>query len=77
MKHNNDLRTFGDRLTAAMKAKGLNQLELARRAGYSPAAISRWCHDEADPRLLALVVLCETLDVSADWLVLGRGGAKV
>lgn len=60
---------FGERLTALRKARGLTQVELARRIGSSQRAISRYetVADRAPAPILAKLALA--LGVSTDELL--------
>ncbi|WP_279236775.1 helix-turn-helix transcriptional regulator [Dyella sp. RRB7] len=65
--------TRGERLRTAMRARGLTKLSaMASAVGVTESAISRWCHDGA-MTLENVMLLCEVLDISTDWLLLGRG----
>lgn len=65
--------TRGSRLRMAMQAHGLSKLSaMAAAVGVSDSAISRWCHD-GPMTLENVVALSEVLEVSIDWLLLGRG----
>jgi len=62
---------FGDRLTAAREARGLNQTELAKIAGLQPAAIGHFENSRRKPSFANVRALAKALEVSADYL-LGR-----
>jgi transcriptional regulator with XRE-family HTH domain len=63
----------GERLHAALVARGIRkQLALAAELGVDESAISRWQRDEG-LSLSNAARLCEALDISLDWFVLGRG----
>ena len=73
---------FAERLRAAMAMRGWTRLELGRR--YNAAArlslapgmtsLGNYVTGKAMPRARTLRILCDVLDVSADWL-LGRTAA--
>lgn len=64
---------WGARLCLAMKARGLEKLcALAVCMQVSESAISRW-RKGGPVTLENAVLLCSTLDISLDWLLLGRG----
>lgn len=68
---------FGERLTAKRKAKGLTQDQLGRGLGTdgkdaSKAVVYGWEKDQHAPRVDQLVLICERLDCSADFLLFGR-----
>ena len=65
---------FGARLTEAMRSRGLSSAEASRQLKIrSPSVVEKWCRGEAEPRLDSFVRICEALEVSADWLLFGRG----
>ena len=68
--------TFGTRLTAARRAKGLTQAQLGQGMGtdgvsINKAAISGWELDNYLPNVRQLRLICERLGVSADSLIFG------
>lgn len=67
---------FGERLTALRKARGLTQVELARRIGSSQRAISRYetVADRAPAPVVAKLALA--LGVSTDELLGVRSTAR-
>ncbi len=64
---------FGDRLVLAMRLRGnYKATALACALGVNEAAISRW--KRGGPITLHHAVsLCDTLDISMDWLIRGIG----
>jgi transcriptional regulator with XRE-family HTH domain len=62
---------FPDRLRTAREYRGLNQGELASRAGLQPSAISHFETGTRKPSFDNLLLLANTLDVTTDYL-LGR-----
>ena len=66
-------REVGARLRQAMR--GHVPKQVAADLGVSVAALSRWQHGH--PIMLRYAAaLCSRLDVSADWLLLGRGSPQ-
>lgn len=64
---------FKDRLSDARKAKGLSQEALgSAMGGMSKQGISHWETGRYEPNIEQLTRLCEVLECSADWLILGR-----
>jgi transcriptional regulator with XRE-family HTH domain len=63
----------GERLMAAMKARRIPKLSvLAAALNVSESAVSRWRRN--GPMTVDNVeAVCRFLDISADWLLLGRG----
>ncbi|UAA39856.1 helix-turn-helix transcriptional regulator [Paraneptunicella aestuarii] len=52
--------------------QNLKQLVLASAVGVEESTISRWLAG-GNIKISHLIALCEYLDVSVDWLLLGRG----
>jgi transcriptional regulator with XRE-family HTH domain len=74
------LMTFGARLTAARKTKGLTQAELGKGLGtdgkdVSKAVVYGWEKDQHHPRVDQLELICQKLGCSADYLLLGQEAA--
>lgn len=64
---------WGNRLRTLLKQqKNLKQLALANAIGVEESTISRWLSG-GNIKVAHLVTLCEFLDVSVDWLIMGRG----
>lgn len=62
---------FPSRLRAAREYRGLNQSELAQKAGMQPSAISHFETGARKPSFDNLRILADSLDVTTDYL-LGR-----
>ncbi|WP_179379408.1 helix-turn-helix domain-containing protein [Jannaschia marina] len=69
--------TFGDRLTGAREAAGLDVTELARRLGVKPRTIRAWEEDRAEPRANRVSTLAGMTNVSLAWLLTGVGDGPV
>lgn len=65
--------SVGLRITQKRKELGLNQTELAQKAGLKPAAINQYESGERKPSFEALIKLSGALKVSTDYLI-GSGG---
>lgn len=65
--------TFGDRVTGAREAAGLEQAELAKRLGVKVKTVRGWENDQAEPRANKLSMLAGILGVSMMWLLSGQG----
>lgn len=73
---------FGTRLADARKAKGLSQEALGKALAEllgepesdksKKQGVSHWENDRFQPSIEQLAGLCDILDCSADWLILGR-----
>jgi len=65
--------TRGDRLSHAMAMRGWRKhAALAKALGIDASTVSRWRGD-GPLSLEHAMAVCELLDVSLDWLLLGRG----
>lgn len=64
---------MGECITKAMKARGVKQVELARCIGHKPQAVNHILKGRARPSLDTLFLICEVLNISADW-VMGLAG---
>ncbi len=68
--------TFGTRLRALRQAKGLRQVELARKIGRHPTVIGPYERDEYMPPREIVERLAEALDSSPEYLLFGRSGQR-
>jgi len=64
---------FNERIAAARRAAGLTQEQLGERVGVTRQAVSKWEAGTAMPDALTAAKLCDALNVSADYLLLGKG----
>jgi transcriptional regulator with XRE-family HTH domain len=69
-------RSFGPRLAALRKARGLTQVQLAQAARTTQRAVSYYENDDGLPPAAALIDLARALNVTADEL-LGLKAPKV
>lgn len=63
------MQHYGTRLKNARRAKGLTQIQLAKMLGISQTSYQRMETGEHDMKMSNILKICETLDVSADWLI--------
>ena len=68
-----DAATFGDRISAAREASGLNQTQLAKSLGVKLATLKGWEQDLSEPRANKLSMLAGLLNVTVMWLLNGEG----
>ena len=68
---------IGCRLRAARRAGGLTQEQLAEKVELSPLFLSYVECGQKGMSLQTMEKICRALDVSADYLLLGREGAAV
>lgn len=69
---NDSVATFGDRLEAARKAKGLTVDGLAAKLGVEVPRVEAWERDEYAPRSNRIQLLAGLLNVSIVWLISGE-----
>lgn len=67
-----DTLELKDRIALARKQAGLSQEQLGERLGVSRQAVSKWESGQANPDVDYLARMCDVLEVSSDWLLLGR-----
>ena len=60
--------TFGERLKALRKERGLGQVALAKEIDVGKSVVSLWEKDKCEPTLGKLVALSEFFGVSIDYL---------
>ncbi len=63
------MNTLSKRLTETIQLKNLTQNDLASLLGVKQATVSRWCTGQREPNLDTLLLICNTLDESADYLI--------
>ena len=61
-----------ERIAVVRKMKGLTQEQLGELVGVSRQAVSKWEAGQAVPDALTIAKLCQELEVSADYVLLGR-----
>jgi transcriptional regulator with XRE-family HTH domain len=70
-----DLDTFGGRLSRARAASGLSTKELAWRLGVKSSTIDAWERDRSQPSALRMNRLAGLLGIGLSWLLHGMGTA--
>ena len=63
------MEVFAERLREALKTSGLSQSQLARKIHLSQDSVSAYCTGKHKPPIDVLVLICKTLDESADYLL--------
>ena len=63
---------FGERLENTRKKNNLTQEQLASLLNVSRQTISKWESDEFYPEIDRLILISKKLDVSLDYLILGK-----
>ena len=64
--------TLGERIAAARNRAGLTQLQLAQGLGLPLFQVADWERGAAEPSLEQMAALCRVLDVTSDYLLLGK-----
>lgn len=62
-----------ERLRIVLIDTDLSQTEFGEKAGVTGAAISNYLKGVTTPSSYVIAGICEAYNVSADWLLLGRG----
>lgn len=65
------LRSWGERLKTARKARGMTQTEVAGHLGLTTQVVSTWEKGRNWPLTPNLITLKHVLGVSIDWLLVG------
>ncbi len=60
----------------ALRKNNMSQSELAKAMGVSDSGVSRWINENRDLQASNIKSLCETLNISADWLLDVKGDKK-
>lgn len=60
--------SIGARISLALESSGLSRKELSRITGLTETAICRYINDEREPRVYALSLIADALNVSLDSL---------
>lgn len=64
---------FGHRLKWAMREKNKTTEGLSRVIFSSKASVCNWANAKTMPNAESLALICAALDVSADYLLFGKG----
>lgn len=60
---------FKERLKLSLKQNGMSQNELARRIGMSQSVVNNYCTGKREPSLETFVLICKTLEETADYML--------
>lgn len=69
MNKHSKIETFGERLKALRKEKGISQPDLAKEIDVGKSIISLWERNECEPTLSNLIAISLFFSVSMDYLV--------
>lgn len=72
-----EIKTLGERLSAARKNKGLTQDDFAKLLDVTPQAISKWENNLSCPDILLLPKISEILGVTIEELLTGETKKEV
>lgn len=61
--------SLGERLKAAIKTQGISQKEFARKINITEATLSRYINGLRIPDAKTIKAICETLNITSDWLL--------
>lgn len=60
---------FAERLKIVLQERNISQVDLAKKLGYTSAAINRWCQNLTQPDNKTMVEIAKYLKVSIDFLL--------
>lgn len=61
--------SFAERLGLIMRATGMTRTQLADKLHITEQVVRDYLDGRQKPRITTLITMCDTLDVSADWLI--------
>ena len=67
---------IGERLAFYLEREGMSQRELAKRAGVTEAAVSRYVKGTREPRAITVAALAKGLGVTVNDLVGAEAGSR-
>ncbi len=67
----------GTRLRAVREHFGISQSEFSARVGCTVGALSNWENGRQRPNPAMQKRIVDTFDLTLDWLMLGRGDARI
>ena len=65
--------TISERLFKRMKAIGMSQKMFSEKTGIAQSTISEWKKKKTNPTSEKIMIICEVLDVTPEWLLSGTG----
>jgi transcriptional regulator with XRE-family HTH domain len=66
--------SWNDRLTLALRIRGVTKAELARACRIERASVTEWANGKTkDPKLVPFFLACDKLRIRPRWLALGEG----
>lgn len=67
-----DGQTFGERLTALMRSRGMTQTELADRMKVGKSTVNQWMSDTSEPTARAVLWLADYFNTEVRYLLTGQ-----
>ena len=69
LQYNLNMNKLSERLKFVLKTNEISQAELARRINMSQGVVNNYCTGKREPTLDVLILICKTLNESADFLL--------
>ena len=66
--------TIGDRIFDRLKEIGMTQKEFSEKTGISQSTISEWKSKRTNPTSEKIMIICDTLKVTPEWILSGYTG---
>ena len=63
------MNKFKERLNRVLQENQISQSELARKIGMSKSVVNNYCSGKREPSLDTLILICNALQESADYLL--------
>ena len=63
------MNKFRERLNRALQENKISQRALAKKIGMSQSVVNNYCSGKREPSLDALILICNALGESADYLL--------
>ena len=63
------MNRFSERLKQILKDSNMTQIALAKKIGMSQGIVNNYCTGKREPTLDVLVLICKTLNESADYIL--------
>ena len=63
--------TISDRIFQLLKQKNMSQKVFSQKTGISQSTISEWKSKRTNPTSEKIMIICEVLDVTPQWLLSG------
>ena len=67
--YQNYLKQLGNNIKTLRKSNNLSQLELAKLANTSQAAVNKWEHGQSDPTSFNILTLAKIFKITTDELI--------